>query len=315
MTSLAAPSRPFATYLRDLRQPGWPILLLTIIYPLILFAFGELRGEHIIVSGIILVGWLASRVTRTLISEIIPAYFIVMAYDCLRYARPFFVTPDRVWGCELRNLELSLFGVGEDKTLPDYFSTHHTPFADLFFAPPYAAFAYVAIIYVITLYFRNRDQMRLFTWSFVGMYLVAFTVWLAMPAAPPWYIQTHGCLIDMNAASSAAGLTRVDQMLGFHYFESFYSRAPSPFGAMPSLHNAYPMMGLLVVWPIAGLKERIANLVYALWMLGGSVYLDHHWLVDALAGWLTAAIAVTVARTLLRRGRKKSASLTQSVAV
>jgi membrane-associated phospholipid phosphatase len=314
MTVSTAPTGAFAAYIRDLRRPGWPILLLSIAYPTLLAMFGELRGEHVIVSTIIVVGWLASSMTRQLIGEIIPAYFIVIAYDSLRYLRPLFVTPRRVLGCELRSFELSLFGVGPDMTIPDYLSTRHTPFLDLFFAPPYAAFAYVAIIYVIVLYFRDRARMRVFTWSFVGMYVIAFALWIAIPAAPPWYIQTHGCAIDMTTASSAAGLLRVDQALGIHYFESFYSRAPTPFGAMPSLHNAYPMMGLLVIWPIAGWKERLANVVYAVWMIVASLYLDHHWLVDGLAGWLTAATAVTVGTLALRARARNAATMEPNVA-
>lgn len=279
-------------YLHQLRAPGWPVVVIVVAYTATMLLIGDLRPEHVVVAVLVCGAWLATRMTRDMFREAIPAILIVMGFDSLRYLRPLFVTADRVHGCDLRAVELSLFGVSPDATLADYFAAHHSPAFDLFFSVPYAAFIYVTIIYAVSSYFRDRGRARIIAWSFVGMYLIAFTAWMAFPAAPPWYIQAHGCVIDVATQPTAAALMRVDAALGIDYFEGFYGRGPTAFGAMPSVHNAYPMLTLLAFWPMAGGKERAAGVVYALWMICASVYLDHHWLIDGLAGWLTAAIAV-----------------------
>jgi membrane-associated phospholipid phosphatase len=90
-------------------------------------------------------------------------------------------------------------------------------------------------------------------------------------------------------------------MLGISYFESFYSRAASVFGAMPSMHNAYPLLGLFTAWSSSTWKTRPIHVGYFLWMFTASLYLDHHWVVDAIAGWCVAVAAVLVAGRLVGR--------------
>ncbi len=292
MTTAPSPARPVVTYLRSLRQPGWPILALPIVYVAMIAYIGDIRPEHIVIVVVTLGAWLASHITRDIMREALPALPIAIGFDSLRYLRPIFVTADRVHACDLRAFELALFGVGPDMTLPDYFAIHHAPAFDLFFAIPYAAFIWVLIVYGFSLYFRNLERGRVCAWAVVGVFMTAFIVWMAFPAAPPWYIQAHGCVIDASLGTNPAALTRVDEALGIQYFQAWYGRGPTAFGAMPSVHNGLAMLGLLVFWPIAGTKERIANVLYVVWMLCASIYLDHHWLVDALAGWATAAMAV-----------------------
>lgn len=290
--------------MNDTPAPGWPVLALPTGFALFMAAAGQLRLEHVLVAILVAVLWFAGETTRRLAGDFLPAMLVAMGYDIVRFLRPVFVTPERVIGCELRAVELGLFAVAPDTTLPDFFASRHAPAFDLFFAIPYAAFIYIAIGYAIALFFRDRARMRLFVWSWAAIYLIGFVCWMAFPAAPPWYVQAHGCVIDMNAAPSAAGLARVDDWLGVTFFAGMYGRVATIFGALPSLHNASALLGLLVTWPIAGRRERAANAAYALWMLAGSVYLDHHWLIDGLAGWLCAAVGVLVCARLLAPPRR-----------
>jgi len=71
------------------------------------------------------------------------------------------------------------------------------------------------------------------------------------------------------------------------------------FGAMPSMHCAYPMLGLLTAWRSASWKTRPIHILYALTMFVGSNYLDHHWLWDGFAGITLACVAVWLANKLL----------------
>jgi membrane-associated phospholipid phosphatase len=219
----------------------------------------------------------------------------------VRYARQAVLSSDRVLGCELRSAELSLFAVAPGVTPQDWFARHHNPVLDLICAVPYTIFVYVAFIYAAYLYFKDRPRMRRYLWSFAIANYISFALWLVIPAAPPWYLRANGCTIDLSAAPSAAALLRVDQLFGMQYFETFYSRAASVFGAMPSMHCAYPLIGLLTAWRVASWRTRPVHLIYTGLMFFAAVYLDHHWILDAIAGWAVAVVAVLLATRLTAR--------------
>jgi membrane-associated phospholipid phosphatase len=130
---------------------------------------------------------------------------------------------------------------------------------------------------------------------------MSFAMWLSVPAAPPWYLRAHGCNIDLSTLPSPAALSRVDELLGINYFHMFYSRAASVFGALPSMHCAYPMLGLLTAWRVASWKTRPLHILYALTMVCAAVYLDHHWLIDAFAGYAVAFASVWLATRVTKR--------------
>lgn len=141
--------------------------------------------------------------------------------------------------------------------------------------------------------------MSVFAWSFAFANWISFFVWILVPVAPPWYVHAHGCAVSLADLPSPAGLSRVDALLGIAYFSHFYARAASVFGALPSMHCAYPLLGLLTAWRDAGKKERALHVTYAVWMAASAVYLGHHWVIDVLAGWATAAAGVFLARRFL----------------
>jgi membrane-associated phospholipid phosphatase len=57
---------------------------------------------------------------------------------------------------------------------------------------------------------------------------------------------------------------------------------------------------LLTAWHKASWRTRPLHLFYVFWMAGAAVYLDHHWLLDVLGGWLVAIVAVAGATALLK---------------
>jgi membrane-associated phospholipid phosphatase len=270
-------------------------------YVLLIWSIGDLRPEHVIIPAIGGTLAYAGPRTKQFFLDALPYLVVGVGYDSVRYARKLAVTADRVLGCGLRDAELALFAVAPGVTPQDWFALHHTPALDLLFSVPYAIFAYVAIVYAAYLYFVDRPRMRHYLWAFALANFMSFAMWLAVPAAPPWYIRAHGCAIDLGAAPSAAALLRVDQYLGIDYFQRFYSRTASVFGAMPSMHCAYPMLGLLTAWNKIGWKTRPIHVAYVISMATAAVYLDHHWILDAVAGWLCAGVAVFVSGRVLAR--------------
>jgi len=271
----------------------WPLpLLLLPAYSLLMLLLGDLRGEHLGITLTVFILAVVGPRTKRFLVDASPYFAVALGYDLVRYARPVFVSADRVLACGLRDAELALFGVGNGHTPGDWLQGHHLPGLDLFFAVPYTVFIYVAFSYAAYLYVVDRRRMRRFLWSFAIANYISFAVWMILPAAPPWYIRSAGCVVDMSAAPSAAGLLRVDHMLGISYFQTFYGRSASVYGAMPSMHCAYPVLGLLTAWKAAGWKTRPLHLFYSVWMFGAALYLDHHWILDAMGGWLVAVVAV-----------------------
>jgi len=279
----------------------WLLPAIPLAYALLVFAIGDLRPEHIGFAVVCCVlGWSTERTRRFLI-DLSPTIAVGIGYDLVRYARSALLSPDRIIGCGLRNLELRLFSVSPGVTLQDWLVLHHAPVLDVLFAMPYAAFVYVAGAYAAYLYFADRRRMRRYVWAFAIANYLSFAFWLALPAAPPWYLREHGCAIDLSVLPSPAALARVDDLLGIHYFHDFYGRAASVFGALPSMHCAYPVLGLLTARSSATRRTWPVHLTYTLLMFAAAVYLDHHWIIDGLAGWALAAAAVWIAEIAERR--------------
>lgn len=80
----------------------------------------------------------------------------------------------------------------------------------------------------------------------------------------------------------------------------------NPVAAMPSLHAAVPALLALFLWPGSQWWWRLAACGYALAMAWTLLYTGEHYVVDVVAGWLGAAVAVATARLVaLRRERLK----------
>lgn len=298
---------PLVSHLQGLWGRWWflpaaPLLLLPFFA-----ATGNLRPEHVIIVLIIVAGAAINRWTRDILVASLPGMVILLGYELIRYIRPIFVTPDRVLGCGMRDLEQRLFAFGGVPP-SQFFADHHNAFFDIFFALPYTFFWAIAVGYTIFLYFRNRVQMQHYLWVLALTHAAAFVIWMALPTAPPWYVLQNGCAIDINALPSPAALMRLDHLFGITYYEGFYSRDPTVFGALPSLHCTFPTAGLLAVWRAARWPQRLVHLGYVLWMLTASVYLGHHWLLDGLLGIAIAVAADMVVVRFLPRPERHAAA-------
>lgn len=295
------PLSRFVAHVKGLWGPWWPLAGgLPLAYMLLIAALGDLRLDHVILIGLCQVLAYGTAGARRFYAAASPYLITGIAYDALRYPRAHWVTAPRVLGCELRELELMLFGVGPDTTLQDWFFVHHHPVLDLVSAVPYLAFVYVVFGYALFLYFVDRPRMGRYLWAYTAASFIGFVLWLALPAAPPWYLRTHGCTIDIAAAPSPAALLRVESLLGISYFSSFYSRSTLVFGAFPSMHCAFPLIGLVTAWRHVTWRTRPIHLAYVISMAFAAVYLDHHWVIDVVAGWAVAVVGVVLAdRALL----------------
>jgi inositol phosphorylceramide synthase catalytic subunit len=262
-----------------------------LIYGAVMVSIGNLRWDHAVMMFVLPFLAYFNAQTKKLFTGGYAIAFTALLYDGMRYVRNVGVSVDRVHVCDLRDIELRFFGMtgpgGERITVQDWFTTHHATWLDLYCAIPYGTFIFACLGCAIVLWGRDYRAVQRFAWGFFLMNVVAFATYHLYPAAPPWYYHAHGCVVDM-AANPQAGprLEHVDAVLGIDYFHGMYARSSDIYGAVPSLHVAYPMLILLEGWRLFRWPGRAFSIVFFLSMGFAAVYLDHHWIVDVVLGML-----------------------------
>jgi hypothetical protein len=268
---------------------------------------GGLRWEHAALAVVATVLAYGSRTTKRLYLALLPLALVAVLYDAMRFVQNVGLSVDNVHVCDLRAAESQLFGValnGVRGTWHDWLQAHSALWADVLCAIPYATFIYVVMGYAVFLYLRDFSAGQRFTWGFFALNVAAFITYHLYPAAPPWYYHRYGCVVDLAArASEGPNLARVDALLGVHYFAGFYGRASDVFGAVPSLHVAYPLLMLVEGWSKHAWVGRLSLVLFYLCMCVAAVYLDHHWVLDLLAGSLYALAVAWLMPSLFGRAR------------
>jgi inositol phosphorylceramide synthase catalytic subunit len=277
------------THMRSL----WPRYTLLPAAPFVLWSIyclarGERRFELVLI--IIVAPLLAyyNETTRRLFRVALPFALVGLIYDAMRFVKNVGVSETSVHLCDLRAAEMRFFGVtagGVRMTLHDWIQPRATPVLDLLMAIPYGTYLFVPMGYAVYLFFRDYDGARRFAWSFLALNILGFVTYHLYPAAPPWYFHERGCTVDLAAqASEGANLARVDAWLGIAWFRGLYGRSNDVFGAVPSLHVAYPLLMVLEGW---GKHRAAGRVLTVLWFVAtcvAAVYLDHHWIIDIIVG-------------------------------
>jgi len=263
---------------------------------------GMLRWDHVAVAVFATsLSW-GPAWARRLLRGVLPLGLVGLTYDAMRFVEHVGVSESTVHVCDLRSVELRWFGIvsgGQRITLHDWLQPRATPWLDVLAAIPYGAFLAVVFGYCIYLFARDFEAQQRFGWAFFALNLIGFTTYHLYPAAPPWYFHRYGCTVDLHAVASAGpNLMRVDGWLGVPYFAGLYGRASDVFGAVPSLHVAYPSLMLATGWRVHGRFGRALLVLFLAWMSCSAVYLDHHWVVDILTGALYAFAVAYAARRI-----------------
>jgi inositol phosphorylceramide synthase catalytic subunit len=265
---------------------------------------GHYRGEYVALTVFWAVLTAAGPRARRFASMAIPVLCVGILYDQIV---PLFLQfrPD-VHVSDLYHLELRLFPihtVDGTITAPEWFAKHTSPWLDIPCGFSYMAYMFETFI-VIAWLFLARDEERgsRLAWAFLLVNILGMTSWILCPAAPPWYVAQYGLgPAHLDALPSAAGAARFDALLGIHFFSGFYSRNHDVFGAMPSLHCAYPILVMLSCWTLRSKAARIAVTAFAALVCFSAVYLNHHYIVDAIAGAVTGTVAFVVTSVITRR--------------
>jgi hypothetical protein len=285
--------------------PRWTLLPPAPLFLWCAYVF-FIRGEHR--WELALVMFLApfltyfSAATKKLYVGLFPLALVGLLYDSMQFVQYLGITPDRVHDCDLHALDARLFGPavfglgdGANVAWPDWFQAHGATALDVYCAIPYGTFIFVSVGYAAYLYFADFTAMRRFAWTFFAFNAAGFLTYHIYPAAPPWYFHTHGCAVDLAAHASEGGrLAHVDSLLGITFFNGLYGRSHDVFGAVPSLHVAYPLLLTFEAWRRPSRAMRAFATMFFLSMCFSAVYLDHHWVIDVLLGITYCSVAYAI---------------------
>jgi membrane-associated phospholipid phosphatase len=291
-------------------EPSWiravvPHALVTlVVYTLTISV--HLRGEYVLLSVFWTFITFAGPRSRRFANIAFPFLMVGILYD--QILPHLFQYRPEPHVADLYHLEQSWFGIqtAQGTVIPsEWLQQHTTPWLDVPTGFGYMAYMFESFLVATWMFFRDEERTAKLGWAFLAVNVLGFASWILFPAAPPWYVAQYGLgPAHMDAIPSAAGAARFDQFFGISYFSGFYARSHNVYGAMPSLHVAYPLVVLISVW---GMRERwMKALCVAFFVLVtfAAVYLGHHYVIDAIAGIITAYLAWGVMlwiRAALRR--------------
>jgi membrane-associated phospholipid phosphatase len=265
-------------------------------YPLVLSVFliimawhGLLRVEHALVAALI-VACFATPASKRFAVLLMPMALIGIFYDVQKVVT--LEIPVHVTGPYL--LEKALFGIPTADglngkiTLNELFLRWHGDVLDVLTAFPYLTYIFEAVGLFLYFFIRDKERCWRFGWVFFGVNIAGLLTNVLFPVAPPWYVTEHGFGPAVRGAvGHPAAALRFDVLTGTHVFAALYARESDAFGAMPSLHVAYPLIVALALYTgRAGDSKWLKRLAwaYCVLMAFAAVYLQHHYVIDVVAG-------------------------------
>ncbi|MGM9845294.1 MAG: phosphatase PAP2 family protein [Muribaculaceae bacterium] len=261
-------------------------------------AFVGLRPEHGLLAIAMLALFIPTAGSRRLVVALLPFFVFGVSYDWMNIVPNYTVNPVDVAG--IYNAEKALFGIadaaGAVLTPNEFFAAHHCTAMDFMAGIFYLCWVPVPIIFGIWLYYKGQRTAYLhFALVFLLVNLLGFAVYYVHPAAPPWYVASHGFEAIPGTLGEVAGLGRFDDITGLGIFHGLYSRNANVFAAVPSLHSAYTFVALLYALRYRSPKAWIAALAVitaGIWFT--AVYTSHHYIIDVLGGIACAGVGYAI---------------------
>lgn len=270
-------------------------------YIAIIAVLGGLRGDHVMLGCLGLLDLYNHR-TRSFLRTFLPLIATGAIFDSMRY----YYWPaieGRVHIAGPYNFDKTFFSVG-GHTLNEYFAIHHWAVADLFTGFAYLVFVAEYVGLAILTWARGYvREAKVFSYVFLLVNVMGFITYFVYPAAPPWYVAQYGFgPAQMHIHPNAAAAHRFDELLGTHLFDDVYGKGIDVFGALPSLHSAYPLIVALLAWKLLPVRfARWPAIAFSALMCFSAVYLQHHYVIDVVMGLAYGTVAVTVVTFFYRR--------------
>lgn len=251
-----------------------------------------LKSDHIFVGMVFVVLFWGGELFRGARRFLVPLILTAIVYDGQRFIAEYIRGEIHV--IEPYLFDRGLFGIRTATgtlTPNEWWQLHTTPALD--FLAGLAYLTYVGEFLAIAALLRSRRMM----WAFFALNLAGYATYYLYPAAPPWYVAEYGFGEAQTwVQPSLAGCVRFDAMTGLDLFQAWYGKSADVFGAIPSLHVAYPL--LAAYFAFRARKYRAASTIFYLWMCFSAVYLNHHYILDLIWGSVYALVCGVLAEKI-----------------
>lgn len=164
-----------------------------------------------------------------------------------------------------------------------------------------------ALIIAAVLWVRSRPLWTSFMRRFIALDVVGLAIYVLYPMAPPWWAAEHGPLTAARVTagcdlprvlSAAPRITNCGwDAIGLHSAGKLVTKGQgtvNPVAAMPSLHSAFALFVALFFILRMRRLWTLLLLLYPVAMGLVLVYFSEHYLIDILAGWVVALVALAV---------------------
>lgn len=303
--------------------PAWRKYLpipAAILFCLVFYLIGGLRIDHIIFPTVLLICLYSGRTGTRAFIFLVPFFLAAIIYDSMRYWGDYVRGPIHV--VEPYVFEKTFFGISTSQgvlTPNEWWQLHTHPILDFFTGLAYIIFIFVYVITAAYFTFwlprvgtkkmqgpEIQRQVVGMQWAFLWVNLIGYTTYYWYAAAPPWYVALYGLgPAIMSTPANVAGCARFDLLFGTQIFGQMYGRAADVFGAIPSLHVAYPLIAMVYSFKFG--TWRVFSTGFYLLMCFAAVYLNHHYLLDIL--WGSAYALITLWIMEMKYGQKPQATL------
>ena len=256
---------------------------------------GNIAIFHLLIATALII--VRALMGKEFLKDWFPVISFFMMYDLLRS-----LADDNryIYVREPYEAEKLFFGVFFGGNIPAFWlDRYQNPFVTAIAAFLYSLHLIMPIIlgYLLWKYEEDKKKFFEFTWTLaLTSYLALITFWL-IPAAPPWWVWSHGFTQPSGTIvvqESAAGLAKIDKILGFNLFSTVYGALnANPFAAVPSLHAAYSFLFAFFAIRNYG-KKAIPAIIYPTGIYFSAMYLKHHYVIDLLLGTIYALISTYI---------------------
>ncbi len=253
-----------------------------------------LRLYHWFLLLLIPAAWFAAERGRRFFIEWMPLFAFWLGYDRLRLLQPYLL--ERVSVAPAYQFEIMLFGWLFNSVAPPHaarlwLATH----AGEWFAVIISAaaqviyFSHIFLFPCLMLYWWLRSAFFKENRATFTRHLVAFTIlnisailcYVILPVAPPWWVSLYGVA---QPTAELVAQTNMTQAMDGALVQRMIGTAATWFGAVPSLHGAYPVLLWLLARREGGRLFLTLLALYGAMMWAATVVLNQHYLIDLLAG-------------------------------
>jgi len=273
------------------------IIYLSIIFVYLVFIFVSMgiRPDHLALLSILSIIYFFNETTHRIIIGMFPIIIAWWILDAIRLIPSHWFNDVHI--ADLYIAEWSLFGVVMEgtKVTPNHFlQQHNNSFLHLLTGFTYLMWIPIPCILCLLLYFKSKKNLLPFTICFLLTNLLGIFLYYQYPAAPPWYVDAFGFEFFPQTPGSAARLSHFDLITGIPVFEGIYAQSFNVFGAVPSLHSAYPVLSFFYARKARLRLPSYALFIYIWLTWFTAVFTNHHYIIDVLLGIVCAFAAITI---------------------